>query len=289
MSVRTAAAEAEQTTFDFHSGFWVNLHHTLYNQADGQRVGRMPDLSALSPAEAGVWSEALDYYSRNFAGHDLLELAGRINVPLALKGRAPRPLMRMLETAAPVYRLQWWTLHERKNREWIDRIAPLVARHEKPVRSALAHAYDTPWPKRRMRVEMSYYTTGVSAYTSVVPTLITVSSWSRRNEGATGLETIFHEAGHALIERVRAEIAAAETRRGRKVSRRDLWHAIIAYTSGEVVRKQVPELVPYAMRYGLWESEWPDTLPILEKHWKPFLAGTGRFRDAIGRVVADAF
>jgi hypothetical protein len=280
---------ASQATFDFHCGFWVNLHHTLYNQADGKRVGRMPDLVALSPGEAGVWSEALDYYSRNFIGHDLLELAGRINVPLALKGNgAPRQVMRTLETAAPVYRLHWWPQHEQKNREWIDRVSPLIAAYENPVRSALARAYDTPWPKRPMRVEMSYYTTGVSAYTSLDPTLITVSSWSRRNEGAAALETVFHEAGHALIDRVRNEIAAAEQRRGRKVSRPNLWHAIIAYTSGEVVRRQVPDLTPYAMQYGLWQSEWPNTLPVLEKYWKPFLEGEGRFRDAIRQVVAEA-
>ena len=59
-----------------------------------------------------------------------------------------------------------------------------------------------------MRVEMSYDTTGKSAYTSVRPTLITVSSWSRRNEGPAGLETIFHEAGHSLIQRMRDEIDA---------------------------------------------------------------------------------
>jgi hypothetical protein len=124
--------EALQTTFEFHSGFWVNLHHTLYNQVAGKQAGRAPDLSALTPAETAVWNEALDYYERNFADHDWLEPSMvRVNVPLAMAGPAasldaseiPEPVIQILEKAAPVYRAHWWPEHDRKNHEWIDQIS----------------------------------------------------------------------------------------------------------------------------------------------------------------------
>jgi hypothetical protein len=183
-----------------------------------------------------------------------------------------------LRQVAPFYREHWWPLHDQKNREWMETAGPLVATYERAARAALSHAYDTPWPKGRMRVEMSYYTTGAAAYTSLRPTHITVSSWSRRNVGAAGVETLFHEAGHALIERVQKAIGPGHG---------TLWHAIIAYTSGEVMRRLVPSLTPYGIQYGQWTNEWPGVFPILEKHWKPFLEGNGEFQDAIARVVKD--
>jgi hypothetical protein len=116
----------------FTAAFWVNLHQTLYNQAAGKKAGRTPNLSALNPAETTAWNEALDYYERNLAEHDLLVFSMiKINGALAVVGDAvslnasgvPKPVVEMLEKAAPVYRAHWWTEHNRKNHEWIDQIS----------------------------------------------------------------------------------------------------------------------------------------------------------------------
>src|SRR5262245_24374592 len=81
--------QAPQTTFDFHSGFWVNLHHTLYSQAVGIKSGRLPDLSGVPAAEAKVWNQVLEYYGRSLVNHDLLEPSmTRINQALAIAGNA---------------------------------------------------------------------------------------------------------------------------------------------------------------------------------------------------------
>jgi hypothetical protein len=289
--------QASQTTFDFHSGFWVNLHHTLYNQAAGNKAGRAPNLSALNATEATAWNAALDYYDRNLAGKDLLDFSmTRINTALAKAGNAaslkgagvPEPLSQLLENAAPVYRAQWWAEHDRKNHAWIDGVTPLIAQYESALKPAFARAYDTPWPKGRIHVEMSYYTTGASGYTSIRPTLITISSGSLRNVGPAGLETVFHEAGHALVPKIRDEIGAADARRGRKPAYPDLWHAVMFYTTGELVKQQVPEVVPYAIKYGMWETTWPNLLPIMERDWKPFLDGKASLRESLDRVAADS-
>jgi hypothetical protein len=291
-----ALAQPAQNTFEFHSDFWVNLHHTLYNTSAGKKAGRAPNLSGLTPVEIVTWNDAVGYYDQHLVDHDFLELPMiRINMALAgagneasLRGKGlSAPLMCVLEEAAPTYRAHWWAEHDRKNHEWIDQVSPLIAKYESVLKPALAHAYHTPWPKGRMRVEMSYYTTGASAYTSLYPTLITISSWSQRNEGPAGLETIFHEAGHGLVQKIRPEISAAEKRTGRKLAHDDLWHAIMFYTTGTIVKQQVPEITPYAIKYGMWDHNWPDTLPILEQDWRPFLDGKSRFKEAIDRMVAD--
>jgi hypothetical protein len=66
-----------QTTFEFHSSFWVNLHHTLFNQADGLRSGRRPEVSTPE------WEDALAYYGREFSGLDIAQASLRMNRDLA--------------------------------------------------------------------------------------------------------------------------------------------------------------------------------------------------------------
>lgn len=80
----------------------------------------------------------------------------------------------------------------------------------------------------------------------------------------------------------------SETQLGHKLSHPDFWHGLMFYTTGELVRRQVPELVPYAIKYGMWETNWPNFLPVLEEDWKQFLDGHGTFRGSMDRVVADS-
>lgn len=285
-----------QTTFDFQSGFWIKLHFVLYNLASGRKEGRLPDVSALSAAEAAAWNGALDYYEANVIAHAFGEfpmiliageLASQEGAQRLKKPETPDPVYPVLESAAPVYRAHWWAEHDRKNREWIDVIAPLIATHEDALRPALARAYDTKWPQKPIRAEASYYLTRSAGYTSLNPTLVTVSSWSTRNAGVAGIETVFHEAGHSLVQRMQDEIDAAASRLGRKPAHADLWHALMFYTTGELVRRRLPTVEPYAIKYGMWEHDWPGLFEILERRWKPFLDGQGSFREAIGTIVAE--
>lgn len=294
---RLAMGQTTQATFEFHSGVWVNLHHTLYNQAVVSKTGTLPNLSALSPAETDVWNQALEFYRRSLVNHDLLELSMiRINHALALAGNASelqspglsKDMDQILEAAAPIYRAHWWADHDGKNREWIVSATPWIAKYESALKPALSHAYDTPWHKGPIRVEVSYYVAGNAAYTSIEPALITISSRSDRNQDTAALENIFHEAGHALVQKVFSEIARNEKSQKKDLKYRDLWHAVMFYTTGELVRKHVQDLEPYAMKYGMWESNWPQVLPVLEKDWKPFLEGKGNFKDAIRQLVADS-
>src|SRR6266699_5484217 len=71
--------------FELHSGFWINLHHTLYhearqrtaaasaNQSAGPALHTVPDAKpVLPPAEQPIWDEAVAYYVSNYAAKDLL-------------------------------------------------------------------------------------------------------------------------------------------------------------------------------------------------------------------------
>jgi len=50
-------------TLEFHSGFWMNLHHFLYEQATRQ---------STTSTDAIPWRAAVGYYQREVVPHDVL-------------------------------------------------------------------------------------------------------------------------------------------------------------------------------------------------------------------------
>src|ERR1700721_475697 len=133
--------------FEFHSGFWVNLHQFLYHEArlrestpeakaaaanaPGPTLKQNP--VPLSAAEQKTWEQAIAYYRANYAGKD-----PQINIDLILlknqlgdfedcdellgrKKKAcdaglPGNIGVILEAAAPVYRRRWWAHQDRATR-----------------------------------------------------------------------------------------------------------------------------------------------------------------------------
>ena len=320
--------------FELHSGFWINLHHTLYHDAR-QRIGTdatdksgkpsgptlktAPDAKpVLTTAEQHTWDDAVTYYIANYASKDLLfstdlsqlkDQLGDFEDCDELSGRKrkfcdaglPAKLTQVLESAAPVYRAHLWSEHDRANRRWIARVAPLVREQGVGLSERLADIYQTRWPRQKIRVDVSAFANWAGAYTTTDPLRVTISSLDPRNQGAEALEVLFHEASHSIAEPVQAAIIR-ECRQRDKAIPRDLWHALVFYTTGEVLRPvldtsssaagekdgSVPSgsYTPYALREGLYQRGWSDYLKLLQRFWQPYLDGTASFDDAIARMVS---
>jgi hypothetical protein len=327
----TRPLEAQEGTsgprpiFEFHSGFWLNLHHFLYEQA---RIAEHIQTSQGSSTKSAVadpnkstdpapaWQAAMDYYRKNMAHRDLLfdrnmvlinnrladletcpDLSGR-TITSCTSGLQTN-MIAALEGAAPIYRARWWPDHDRKNRDWIDGDAPLVRNIGLPLAEDLSSVYEKPWQREAIRVDVVIYAGPFGAYTSLDPTHITVASNDSRNEGLAGFEILFHEASHALA--VPVQDAIAEDCRLRDIPiPRDLWHALLFYTTGEMVRRAAAEgklelsgagtkaasYTPYAYRNNLYSRGWEDYLRLLEAYWQPYLDGRTDFEHAIRAVVA---
>jgi hypothetical protein len=331
--------------FEFHSGFWVNLHHELYFEAK-QRENKsappakgalgtptdaktMRDSSTpLTPAEQSAWDAAVNYYLANYADKDLLfnndlillknqlgdfedcdELSGahKKTCDAGLPGR----ITDVLDSAAPIYRAHLWPDHDRANRRWTTRVAPLVEEQGAGISQRLADIYQAKWPNYKIRVDVSAHANWAGAYTTLDPLRVTISSTDPANQGNAALEVLFHEASHGLAEPVQAAIAR-ECRQRDKPIPRDLWHALIFYTTGEVVKPLLSadaappknnqssssahpdrppanndEYIPYAIRQGLYQRGWNDYLELLTRFWQPYLDGRATFDDAIARMVSS--
>ncbi len=336
--------------FELHSGFWINLHHRLYEEARQQRSAApagsakparsgKPTLQVapgakvtLTSSEQRAWDDAVSYYAANYADKDLLfstelvllknqlgdfetcdELSG--TKKKSCDAGLPAKLTQILEGAAPVYRAHRWPADDRANRAWIKRAAPLVREQGVGLSHRLADIYQTQWPSEKIRVDVSGVANAAGAYTTLDPLRVTIASTDGRNQGAAALEVLFHEAAHGIAIPVELAIAR-ECRQRDKPIPRDLWHALIFYTTGEVIKPLMDteealddrtspsgsggstaspggrgssgdrDYTPYAKREGLYQRGWENYLQILTRYWEPYLEGRVTFDDAIAHMVS---
>ncbi|MBI1750106.1 MAG: hypothetical protein HY234_02250 [Acidobacteria bacterium] len=335
------AGEPSETTpypiFEFHSGFWMNLHHALYEQARirEQRPTARPDqqnssaetamktrvetTDGLPAEEERAWNEAVEYYATALARRDLLfegemvdiknrlaeletcgDLSGRSEYRCAA-GLRPE-LVTALERAAPVYRARWWKEHDRINRAWIAATEPLLREFGAKLAEQLATVYHGEWPNGKIRVDVCHYAGLVGGYTSLDPLHITISGADERNQGAAALGVLFSEGSHGLANGVRDALVREYRQRGKPIPR-DLWHAILFYTTGEFVKRALSGKenaggrkrgeATAADRYALSTRGWQNFQPVLDRQWKPYLeavtrgrAGPDDFDRALAQVVA---
>lgn len=329
--------------FELHSGFWINLHHTIYHEAREKRdATSAPDAgkaatpgrpvlqvapaasSGLNAEEQRAWDAAVSYYVANYAGKDLLfstemaliknqlgdfetcdELSGKKNK--FCNAGLPANLTRILEGAAGVYRAHRWAVDDRANRAWIKRVAPLVREQGVGLSHRLADVYEAHWPAEKIRVDVARFANATGAYTTLEPLRVTIASGDSRNQGTEALEVLFHEASHGIAEGVE-EAIARECRQRDKAIPRDLWHALIFYTTGEVIRPVMEghaesarpgdatgsgghgegdeRYTPYAQREGLYRRGWQQYFELLKRYWQPYLEGQVTFDNAIAHMVS---
>jgi hypothetical protein len=332
-TAQSSGTESPLPVFEMHSGFWVNLHHFLYLQArllngkpSSTETGRgaaKPDelpVSLIDFPEADIhaWQDAVAFYTKDLANRDLLlngdmeiinnqlsametcaELEGK-TTPLCRSGLR-QDLVEALERAAPVYRAHWWAQQDRANREWIAQVAPMIQKMGVELSGQLADLYQRPWPSERLRVDVVWYGGPFGAYTTLDPIHVTISSHDPRNRGVYGFEVLFHESSHALAGAVTAAIAREFRSRDKPIPR-DFWHALLFYTTGEIVRRDVEYgsmtlafeqssgrsgYLPYAARFGLYSGSWEHFRELLDLYWLPYLDGRVSFDTAIARMAAD--
>jgi hypothetical protein len=312
-SVCAAQAIHTDQLFDFHSGFWINLHHFLYRQAilSEPQKGRALALTTadsdetqrLAPSELASWDNAVSYYLNSVAKRDLLfddelisvknELEDNENSPQLAGAKIPPAMRTALLQAAPIYRKHWWPRHDAENRRWIAALMSAVSRYGQALAADLSRIYGEPWPQYPVRVDAVGYANWAGAYTTLYPTRPTISTTDAANQDMAALEIVFHETSHGMMDEVMKGMRAAESnvnahRTGAPFHSGSIWHAVLFYTAGELVAERIPGYVPYADKNGLWTRAWPDPdRSLIEKDWKPHMTGAADLQGALAKLVGD--
>jgi hypothetical protein len=308
-----ASRDAAPAMFEFHSGFWINLHHFLYLEALSDRPRKSSletvstadaeTLKSLSQEQLATWNAAVSYYVSSVIQHDLLfdkdliaiknQLADAEVSPDLANVDIPTALRAALLSAAPIYRQYWWKRHDAQNRQWIDRLMPLVSAHGETLMHSLVRIYDTPWPGHPVRVDATVFATWAGAYTTIRPTRPTISTVDPTNQGPAALEAVFHETTHGMMDKVWSAMDAAEANIKARGSPPDLdtgtlWHAVLFYTIGQLVADRIPGYTPYADKNGLWTRAWPaPDRSLIEQDWKPHMNDSVSLQQALTKLVDD--
>ena len=304
--------------FEFHSGFWVNLHHFLYLQGRLERAGlggiigesriappeAPASLDGMTADERRAWQAAVRTYADSWSSRDLLlsnqmvlindrlaeledcpDLAGKSAVECT-SGIVPE-LVTALDEAAPIYRRRWWPEQDRMNRAWIAALAPPLRSMGEEMAGRLADTYQSRWPAR-IYVDVVGFAGGEGAYTSIAPPHLMISSQDSRNAGMAGFETLFYEASHLIAGGIEYTIGQ-ECRRLEKPIPRNLWDALLLFTTREVMRRNWPDTTGSAANSspatGLVNRGWADYVPLLEEDWQAYLNGRVDMDAAILHIV----
>ncbi|MBV8725114.1 MAG: hypothetical protein JO350_07270 [Candidatus Eremiobacteraeota bacterium] len=312
------AASAAEPSFQFRSGFWQNLHHTLYYQAQvletvyGSGSERLSvidaaafrDLRQVTQNSRESWYRALRIYrdryaSLSFVFDDALmdadnEISGDAASPLSKK--LPGPMRVALQTAAPAYRTSLWERHDASNRGFIEGLSKLLAGNGSLLSRQLRSIYQTPWLAQPYVVDVVPYAQWEGSYSNNAPGFvhIVMSVQDPSESGMGGLDVLFHEASHSIADPNRGTIGMAVVAEADRLNRPapdQFWHAVIMYTPGKLVEEIATRSgIKYTMVWmqpGLFGRTWPRYYQALETHWLPYMRGTGTLEVAIARCVDD--
>ncbi|MDH5618236.1 MAG: hypothetical protein OEZ11_06310 [Gammaproteobacteria bacterium] len=240
--------------YEFHSNFWVNLHHFLYAQAKKPDDGRLPRGRSLSREQWQAMNDAITWYREHLADRDLLLDERMYNIKRALIRYGPNDVpdhaavteqhRARLEAAARVYRNHYWPRHDHQNRAIWAWHESLIRALENGVLDRIADLANEPWPDGPIRVDLTWDANWAGAYCTTRPVhaVITSRQGGPDNSWPPGgwLELLFHEPSHALIDPNSSAVAKAIAAAANELDiepPRGLWHGVLFYLSGSATRE----------------------------------------------------
>lgn len=300
IAVFFVAVSAPAQRWDLQSNFWVNLHQALYDEAQS---GKHFEAQGVTDLETKLWRDAVNTYRVRFYDRSPIfddELV-RINDALSAATDLPpegfaEPVTKALLSAAPVYRKYRWAADDRSNKFWISVAGAMLRDAGEELARDHGRAYGVAFPAK-VRVDVSATAGTFGAYTSDSGSLIhtIISSRDPRYQGYAALEMLLHEASHAIAGAASGAIGTEIANVGRNstpklLPPRELWHAILYYTSGELTRRALAErgiddYTPYMYKQQMFDRAFFGLRDPLETYWLTYLDGKMQRDAAITAIV----
>lgn len=285
--------------FGFHSDLPTNVNDALVAAA-GARRAKQPEpfasgpekvcLDGLPSVERERWERAVSYYTDSKATNfQIVLLRFKLAGLPQRNGMDDKSNLQYLdeitavrEAATPAYVNCRWPAQDALNRQWIDRIKPLLDRYETSLGEEFPRLFQVPWaglPFRVDVVETAGFGGANAATTDSSMSHIRVSSTNRDTQARAALESAFHEAAHALTtpgSPLATALATAVKASGATLPQMDLVHAVHFFISGEAVRRAFarasePPYVPYLYALKLFPEPFRDAAARI---WPAYMDGT---------------
>lgn len=249
--------------FEFHSNYWINLHHFLYQAADSSQlrklqkdgnqlldIGEAKVFRDLTGIQLGKLNEAIQFYQVNIVQKNLIRDLGFERVWLQKQTTFQpitdttftRSFTYVLNLASDVYKETFWPIHKALNEATLNRHLSIIQKMEAAIIAKMEVLSMQEWPSQgKVRVDLSAYANYAGAYTPTRPRFnIFISSLDPSSEHTGFVETIFHEGSHLLFSyggSFRGGISGVFDKMALQIDYpRLLWHASLFYLCGRTVQ-----------------------------------------------------
>ena len=244
--------------FVFHSNYWINLHHFLYQKANGSQqrklqedgntlvdIGEESIYNSLESADRSAYDAAVRYYQDSLADKSLFNLSG-IRVVLQSQrsnqlssAALPGDYIEIMNRFSNVYAKHYWPLHESRNDLVMEKAINQIKSLETAAVPRLAQMAGLDWPDVKIRVDLTAYANYAGAYTPTRPRMnIFISTLDPFATSTDFIETVFHEGSHVVFTReseFRSAIYFTSEKMGIEFPR-SLWHAGQFYLCGRLIQ-----------------------------------------------------
>lgn len=292
--------------FQYYNLIWVNLHHYLYNEAFPTGHGIGQTIPGLGAAQNATVANAIDFYRSHYQDRDLLfdpELhaitqqviaAGNTGLP---SNGIPADLRKTLQSVYPIYRKQLWASQKLENQHWIVSNQRLMNRYGSDIQHELERVLQRKFSDVPYQVYVVHEANWAGGYTSAAerrthPHTV-ISSGRPDYQGLVGLEMVFHESLHAgPFDTVQAALDE-EFAHHKTKDDVQLWHALLFYTAGEIVREVLSangiafQPYEYAPDGPFTRGRWVRVEPTILKYWLPYMQGKIDMREAVAQMVTE--
>ncbi len=311
-----ARAATRRPNFRFQSELFFNLHHTLYYQA--QVLRKVAGHEHLTPIDEAAyadargmtgrrWRQAVEIYRKKYAKLDFVfsdalvnddNTLARIGPGDSIPASVPAAMREALTLARPEYEARLWPKHHAAGRSFIDDLKENLAPWKAAFATRLAKLYQTPWLAGPYIVNAVAYGSWAGSYCNTATgfTNIVMSTSDADEHALSGVDVLFHEASHSIVDPFTGPIARAIDRGSAKFGKKppdNFWHALIMYTPGKLAEQWFSKPgKPYTMvwiREGLFTKVWPSYYKAFEAHWWPYMQGRISMEPAIAACLRQVF
>ncbi len=301
----------ETKYIEFHSNYFINLHHFLlkksirYSFYKNTNQKNFDTLFAdiKKPVDEKIKSNIMSvitYYSDSMAKKDMLfdeqltnlkyslEQANSVN---DLKQKVSKLTIDAIEKADGFYKKYYWEEQNNNNRQFISKQIETIKAIESDIMEQSRKFYHYAFSTKKFRVDLTDYATFFAAYTTTEPYVnAVISSTDKRHQGTQGVEVIFHEISHAMIDSVFMAQQKLCTTKNKSFDH-NVWHSILFYSTGTFVKNalekvgQKHELYLYKNNLGSFNSKIKKTIDLISEHWQHYLDGKITMENALDYIL----
>lgn len=299
----------ETKHFRFYSNPILNLHLYLYQHAVKIKTAKVPDdslhhylksqgiddISKMRP----VMIPILKFYRDSITTRDMLfdSTMRKFSVLLAT-GKLSEATgwqveaLRYFQQLFPFFEKQVWPGIHTTNKNWVSEVSGTLSTHEENVINRLQKIYGDSLPKEKIRIDLGIYATWAGAYSYMQGIdHIIISTYENANKGNLGVEIVFHEASHFMIDEVMNFITEYSKSKNVVVNRGQTWHIVLFYTTGIVFKESLASkgigYTPY-YKHARFEERTPPfklTTEALTLYWDTYMRGETSKEEALQKVI----